>query len=522
MSTNITKIPLSKLVESPLNPRQQYDEEKLAELAASLKGAGQQQPIKVREVDGKFEIVFGHRRFRAAKLAKLESLDAQVVPMSDDAVALAQIVENGQREDVSPLEEADSYATLRDRFKKSADDIAALIGKSKSHVYARLKLTALKDAGRKALIAGKILPETALLIARVPTEKLQAKAVKDLTVDWRYEGGATFRDAAEWIQRHFMLQLADAPFDQKDADLVPEAGACKACPKRTGNIPAELRADVKGADICTDPECFRAKLDVHAKLVLEAAKGEGLTILPASEAKDLFQAGSRYIDPTKGWVDVQDANPNDPKRRTWEAILGKHLPKPSLARDPDGYVRKLVEEDTLRKAMKDTGYGQPSPKEQAAKEEERKEAKEEREAKNFRKANVETIHAHVLKRADKVSDLTMMRLLLEEQPWSVVDSIGKRHEVETKGWIKYVGGLRADACKSLLLECIVESHTQAYVREGLSKGFRETLAAMGIDLAGTEKETKEAAKEAEKAVVAAKAEKPGKGAKGPLARKLKE
>jgi hypothetical protein len=115
----------------------------------------------------------------------------------------------------------------------------------------------------------------------------------------------------------------------------------------------------------------------------------------------------------------------------------------------------------------------------------------------------------------------------------VVENVAKHHDSDFKGWTKLVDGLvKVDDAKALLLECIVEAHALSYVREGVSKGFRETLAGMGIDLAKTTdaakamlkkaEEEAEAAKEAAKASAKEKTQKKlSKKAKGPLARKQK-
>jgi ParB/RepB/Spo0J family partition protein len=529
MSTAIVKIPLSQLVESPFNPRKHYDEEKLKELAASLK-VTQEVPIKVREVDGKYEIVFGHRRHRAAKLAKLEGLDAVVVKMSDDAALLAQIVENGQREDVTPLEEADSYAMMRTKFNKSVDDIADTIGKSKGHVYARLKLTALKEPGRKALITGKIMPETALLIARIPTEKMQAMATKEI-VDGN--DPMTFRQAAEHIQRRYMLLLAEAPFDKKAKDLLPAetlkvlggtGPSCVECQFRTGNMPAELRADVKGADICTSPECFRAKVDADAQEKLDEAKERGQTVLSATKSKEVFSG--RFVVPNSGYIDLDAPYASDPKRRTLGQILGKDAPPLTVARDADGFLHNLADAEEAHKALKATGYGKPTPAEEKAKADQKKDAAKERDEKKVREQVIQGILGAAGDRAGAVKEKDLLRVALREQPWNTVSIVAQRHDTDFKGWRAFIDGKSADALRVLLVECLVEAHFHGYKRDGEAAGLKPVLDILGFgDLKDLEKEAKSALKEQAEAAEAAKeeakaAKKTTPAAKGPLARKI--
>ncbi len=103
-------LPLAQLQESPTNPRRRFDEQSLAELAASFAAQGVLQPLLVRSVDDeKYEVVAGARRLRAAKLAALKEVPARIVALSDIEVLECQLIENGQREGVHPMEEASAY-----------------------------------------------------------------------------------------------------------------------------------------------------------------------------------------------------------------------------------------------------------------------------------------------------------------------------------------------------------------------------------------------------------------------------
>src|SRR5262249_41512167 len=145
----------------------------------------------------------------------------------------------------------------------TVERIAGEIRKSRAYVHQRLKLLALCPSARAAFNKGKLVLATAFLLARIPTEELQKQALKDITE--RAEGCDPMspQQAARHLQTRYMLCLAEASFPREDAELVPAAGSCGSCPKRTGNQP-ELFKDVQGADVCTDPACFQAKREAWA------------------------------------------------------------------------------------------------------------------------------------------------------------------------------------------------------------------------------------------------------------------
>jgi ParB family chromosome partitioning protein len=141
--TVLTLVPLAGVHPNPDQPRKHFDEEKLAELAASIKTHGLLQPIVVRPTAGGLELVAGERRFRAAQLAGVDRLPALVREV-EDPLELA-LIENLQREDLSPLEEAEALADLIARHGYSHREVAELLGKSRPYVSNILALTRLPD-----------------------------------------------------------------------------------------------------------------------------------------------------------------------------------------------------------------------------------------------------------------------------------------------------------------------------------------------------------------------------------------
>lgn len=285
-------IPLACVIPSKTNPRKNFDGVALEELASSIKQHGIAQPILVRpmadeyvELDGTqvacVEIVAGERRYRAAKMAGLATVPAIVRALSDVQALELQILENLQRKDVHEIEEAEGYDRLMKEAGYTADQLAEKVGKSRSYIYGRLKLCALAPAARDACYAGRINASTALLIARIPTPELQAKAAEEIVKPTHGNEPLSYRHALDLIRNRYMLDLGEAPFDADDAKLIKAAGACGSCPKRTGANPL-LYADVD-PDVCTDPDCFEQKKVVHFDRVVAKAQKKGLPVIDGND-----------------------------------------------------------------------------------------------------------------------------------------------------------------------------------------------------------------------------------------------
>jgi ParB family chromosome partitioning protein len=153
----IQKIPVTKLVARVDQPRQFFDENALVELAESVKNHGVLLPLVVTEIaDGKYRIVAGERRYRAAKLAKLTTVPAIVRSLKELEELEIALVENVQRVDLSPLEQAVAIQRLHDQFSTQYDAIAKRLGKAPSTVANLVRLLLLPDEAKQALIAGDI------------------------------------------------------------------------------------------------------------------------------------------------------------------------------------------------------------------------------------------------------------------------------------------------------------------------------------------------------------------------------
>ena len=267
-SSDYRELPVAQLVESPTNPRKRYDEERLQELAESIRAQGVLAPLLVRELDReRFEIVAGSRRFRAALLAGADSVPVRVVHLSDAEAIIAQVVENLQRENVHPLEEANSFRALLDLPGQpfNVAMIAAKAGKNPPYVAARLKQTELIPPVAEAFLADRLTLGHALLIAKLPPAQ-QAEALKAaFKTTWMTSGQTEIlipvKELAGWIESNVLLDLQSAPFDRADASLVPEAGSCHNCAKRTGAN--SLLFPETDRDQCLDRECYQVKIAAH-------------------------------------------------------------------------------------------------------------------------------------------------------------------------------------------------------------------------------------------------------------------
>jgi len=266
VSNEYRNLPVGQLQESPTNPRRRFDERALEELAASFTTQGVLQPLLVRAAsDDKYEVIAGARRFRAAKLASLIEVPVRVVELSNAAVRESQLTENLLREDIHPYEEALALSGLLHLEGAPYDvaGISARLGKSASYVLQRIRLTELEPSIAEAFLADQIGVGHALEIAKLPQPQ-QLKAF-DAAFRTVWNGGKEsrvvlpLRDFSAWIEQNILLSLDSVPFDKNDATLVPEAGSCAECPKRTG-FNTLLFGEMSQRDQCSDGACYNNKL----------------------------------------------------------------------------------------------------------------------------------------------------------------------------------------------------------------------------------------------------------------------
>jgi ParB family transcriptional regulator, chromosome partitioning protein len=183
-TAGVRPIEIGRIRANPLQPRKNFDEQAIAELAASIVERGVLQPILVRPVEDGFEIVAGERRWRAAQKAQLHQIPAIVRDFDESVTAEIALIENIQREDLNAIEEAEGYRQLISRYGHGQDAVAKLVGKSRSHVANLLRLLDLPDSVKQMLLRGDISMghARAILTAPEPEQLAQEIAKNGLSV----------------------------------------------------------------------------------------------------------------------------------------------------------------------------------------------------------------------------------------------------------------------------------------------------------------------------------------------------
>lgn len=196
------RAPVENLRPNPRNPRRQFTDAELGELSDSIRERGIIQPIVVRALQGdNFEIIAGERRWRAAQRAGLHDVPIAVVEANDAQALEFAIIENVQRADLNPIEEASGYLALMDDFNRTQDEVAQIVGKSRPHVANTLRLLKLSEAIKQLVRSGKISAGHARLLIGQPNAELLAReivdkglSVRQLEADMRKDVAAQARD----------------------------------------------------------------------------------------------------------------------------------------------------------------------------------------------------------------------------------------------------------------------------------------------------------------------------------------
>lgn len=208
-------VPIEFVARNPKNPRRYFDEAELQDLAGSIRQHGIVQPVVVRTREkGRFEIIAGERRWRAAQLAGLVEIPVIVRDVDDRTALELAIVENVQRADLNPLEEALGYEQLIAEHGYTQNDLGEIIGKSRSHVANSLRLLKLPEPVRDMLAEGSLSAGHARALVSTPDPVALAKTIATK--------GLSVRDAEKLAQTHIKAQNAPPaePREAKDSDTV--------------------------------------------------------------------------------------------------------------------------------------------------------------------------------------------------------------------------------------------------------------------------------------------------------------
>ncbi|MBE7004126.1 MAG: ParB/RepB/Spo0J family partition protein [Ruminococcaceae bacterium] len=243
-SSDNIRVPISQIENNADQPRRHFDDDALDELADSIREHGILQPLNVRRLsNGYYQIIAGERRWRAAKLAGLKEVPVIIMEADDRKVMELALIENLQREDLDPLEEAEGYKKLMDSYSMTQEDVAKRVGKSRSTVANALRLLGLCPEARALLEAGKLTGGHARALLPL-SPALQKKAAQEVV-----DNGLSVRQTEALVKRY---TAKPKPEKQKDpqaidyvklaaGDLTTKLGrACRIVPgKKKGKIELE-------------------------------------------------------------------------------------------------------------------------------------------------------------------------------------------------------------------------------------------------------------------------------------------
>ena len=176
----VTKLPLQKVEPNPNQPRKQFDEEQLQALADSIAEHGLLQPLAVRDMGGYYQIIAGERRWRACRLAGIEEVPVVIIEADERKVMELAMVENLQRQDLNPMEEAEGYYTLIHEFGLSQEQAAEKVGKSRPAVANALRLLSLTGELKDMVIDGRLSAGHARALLTLPSGKVQKSAAQKI------------------------------------------------------------------------------------------------------------------------------------------------------------------------------------------------------------------------------------------------------------------------------------------------------------------------------------------------------
>jgi ParB family transcriptional regulator, chromosome partitioning protein len=304
--------------------------------------------------------------------------------------------------------------------------IASRAGKSEAYVYGRIRLADLIPPVAEAFLKDQITIGHALLIAKLPASQQQEAFSAAFRGLWTSEGNSQVlipvRELGAWIESNILLQLAAAPFDKQDEALVPQAGSCVNCPKRTG-FNKLLFADVR-KDSCTDPQCFRAKVDTHIAKTMEK-RPELVQISSAWNTREGAPLGrNRYVE-----LQIKKSKTNG--SATKQPPVQKPCEKMTDAIVTDGGNRgqivKVCPDPNCRVHHAD----RPSPQQlQRDRLQERKRIEKEKIAITARHRILATILERLSVPLKKTDLLTVARHVISSVPYNRLPLIAKRHKLE--------------------------------------------------------------------------------------------
>ncbi|PKP25315.1 MAG: partitioning protein [Bacteroidetes bacterium HGW-Bacteroidetes-2] len=263
----VQNLDIGKIIPDPMQPRKTFNETSLKEISESIKKHGVLQPITVRKSGSDYVIVMGERRYRASKLASRKTIPCIIREYNNNDVLEIQIIENLQRQDVEPTEEADSIAYLCKKY--SATEIAKRLGRNTNFIRQRIKLAGLIEGFKQFVRKGEMTISLGVGVALFEPEE-QQMMLETMGEDFN----------AHQINRMIKDQTYDlekAPFDVQDKKLILKAGACSECPFNAVNQ-GNLFGD--GKMVCTKSACYETKKSKSFLNLIKKSKKENILLIP--------------------------------------------------------------------------------------------------------------------------------------------------------------------------------------------------------------------------------------------------
>ena len=237
---NITELALADIVPNRFQPRREFDAERLAELADSIKRYGVLQPIVCRRQDQGYELIAGERRWRASQLAGLAVVPALIRDYSDAEMTAIALVENLQRENLNPMEEALAYRRLMDEFDLTQEEISLQVGKSRSFIANSVRLLNLPPAVQEYVSRGTMSPGQARPLLVLPTPFLQEAAAAEII-----KHALTAREAEELARQRTQKPLRRPPASAKKT---PPDGTQALADQFSAALGTRVKIQAKDAD----------------------------------------------------------------------------------------------------------------------------------------------------------------------------------------------------------------------------------------------------------------------------------
>jgi len=307
----IRLLDLNKIVNAEYNPRKDFREETLLELAESIRQVGVLQPICVHPQGEGFEIVYGERRYWAAAMAELKFIPALVREMTDAEAEDAAITENLQREDVKPREEAQAYKRALQSGRHTIESLVGKFGKSEAYIRSRLKLCELIDALAGQLDREEISVGVAMEIAKYPADIQQEVYEEHFSDECRASWkNARIKEIARRLYERYMTKLETYRFDKTE---------CRTCAHNTANHVLFKDECADGCAGCQNRECMmRKNTEFLVGKALKLLKDDPRTTLAStdetpSEVLDALEEEGYHVEELEYHINCYDEAPEMPE-----------------------------------------------------------------------------------------------------------------------------------------------------------------------------------------------------------------